>query len=67
VLQEGRKRQIRRVAGVLGHGVRQLIRVRVGPLALGGLRPGQWRRLTAAEVSALRAAVRKPRRSRKRA
>ena len=67
VLREGRKRQIRRVAGILGHRVRQLIRVRVGSLVLGDLRPGQWRRLSAAEVSALRAAIRTPRRSKKRA
>ena len=55
VLREGRKRQIRRVAAMLGHSVHRLIRVRIGPLRLGSLGPGQWRRLTAAEVRALRA------------
>jgi 23S rRNA pseudouridine2605 synthase len=58
VLQEGRKRQIRRVAAMLGHPVRRLIRVRIGPLRLGNLKPGEWRRLTEAEVEALRSAVR---------
>jgi 23S rRNA pseudouridine2605 synthase len=66
VLREGRKRQIRQVAAMLGHPVHRLIRVRIGPLRLGDLKPGQWRRLTSAEVKALRSAVQKPRRGRKR-
>jgi len=66
VLREGRKRQIRLVAAMLGHPVRRIIRVRIGPLRLGNLKPGQWRRLTGAEVQALRSAVQKPRRSKKR-
>ncbi len=66
VLREGRKRQISRVAAMLGHPVYRLIRVRIGPLRLGDLKPGQWRRLTGAEVKALQSAVQKPRRSKKR-
>jgi 23S rRNA pseudouridine2605 synthase len=53
-LREGRKRQIRRVAAMLGHPVERLIRVRIGSLRLGDLKPGQWRKLTNAEVKALR-------------
>jgi 23S rRNA pseudouridine2605 synthase len=53
VMREGRKRQIRRVAELLGHPVRQLRRVRLGPLQLGPLEPGQWRYLTAKEVRSL--------------
>ena len=53
VLREGRKRQIRRVAAMLGHPVRRLIRVRIATLELGTLKPGQYRRLTDAEVAAL--------------
>ena len=64
VLREGRKRQIRRVAAMLGHPVHRLIRVSIGPLRLGGLKPGQWRRLSDAEVKALRSAVQKPRKRR---
>jgi 23S rRNA pseudouridine2605 synthase len=63
VLQEGRKRQIRRVATMLGHPVHRLIRVRIGPLRLGALKPGQWRKLTGAEVKALQTSVQQPRRS----
>lgn len=57
ILREGRKRQIRRVAASLGHPVRRLLRERIGPLALGDLRPGQWRHLTAAEVRQLQQAA----------
>jgi 23S rRNA pseudouridine2605 synthase len=55
VLREGRKRQIRRIAAVLGHPVRELKRVRLGPLELGTLEAGQWRYLTAKEVRELEA------------
>jgi len=58
VLREGRKRQIRRVAAMLGHPVQRLIRVRVGPVRLGDLKPGRWRRLSPAEVRALKAETR---------
>ncbi len=57
VLREGRKRQIRRVAALLGHPVVRLIRVRIGPIRLGDLLPGKWRLLTPAEVRALRKCV----------
>lgn len=57
VLHEGRKRQIREVARLLGYEVRRLIRVREGPLALGDLPPRAWRLLTPEEVAALRAHV----------
>jgi pseudouridine synthase len=60
VLREGRKRQIRRTAAMLGHPVHRLIRVRIGSLHLGHLKPGQWRTLTEAEVKALRATVAQP-------
>jgi pseudouridine synthase len=53
-LTEGRNRQVRRMLSALGNGVRELRRVAIGPLALGSLASGAWRRLTAAEVDALR-------------
>ena len=53
VLHEGRKRQIREVARLLGYNVLRLIRVREGPLSLGDLPVGAWRRLSAEEVEAL--------------
>lgn len=54
VMREGRKRQIRNVAQLLGYEVRRLIRVREGPISLGDLQPGQWRALTPEEIAALR-------------
>jgi 23S rRNA pseudouridine2605 synthase len=53
-LDEGRNRQIRRMLDALSIAVLRLIRVRIGPLALGALHHGEWRALTAAEVQALR-------------
>jgi 23S rRNA pseudouridine2605 synthase len=53
VMREGRKRQIREIARVLGYKMLRLIRVREGPLALGNLQPGEWRELTPAEVRVL--------------
>lgn len=58
ILTEGRKREIREVARTLGHPVKQLIRVRIGPIKLGNLKPGAWRHLTAAEVQRLKAEAR---------
>ncbi|MDP9317098.1 MAG: pseudouridine synthase [Chloroflexota bacterium] len=55
VMREGRNRQIRNVARLLGYDVRRLIRVREGPLTLDELGPGQWRELSASEVQNLRA------------
>lgn len=63
VLHEGRKRQIRRVAAMLGHPVHRLIRVRIGTLELGDLAPGKWRRLSRGEVQALRKSIGKRRKS----
>jgi 23S rRNA pseudouridine2605 synthase len=57
VLTEGRNRQIRRMALAIGSRVHALHRVQIGPLRLGDLPVGAARRLSAAEVRALRAAV----------
>ncbi len=55
VMREGRKRQIRRVAAALGHPALRIERIRLGPLELGDLPRGAWRRLTEEEVAALKA------------
>lgn len=54
IMHEGRKRQIREVAGMLGHKVKYLERVRIGPLKLGELKTGTYRHLTPTEVRELR-------------
>lgn len=53
VLDEGKNRHIRRLFAALGVSVLRLIRVAVGPLPLGNLAKGQFRRLTKDEVRAL--------------
>lgn len=58
VLREGRNRQIRRTAALLGHPVLDLLRLAVGPVRLGDLPPGAWRPLTPQEQSALRPLLR---------
>jgi len=53
VIHEGRNRQVRRMCAAVGHPVRRLVRVRIGPVADHRLQPGHWRHLTTAEVRAL--------------
>jgi len=60
VLREGRNRQVRRMLEAIGHPVRRLRRVELGPLRLGRLRPGAVRELRAGEVAALQRASRRP-------
>ncbi len=50
IMTEGKKRQIRRVAAILGHPVRRLLRTRIGLFELGQLLPGEWREMSADEV-----------------
>jgi len=57
VLREGRNRQIRRVAAQLGHPVLELHRLAIGPIQLGKLASGQYRRLDLAEIEFLQAQV----------
>lgn len=52
-LEQGRNRHIRRLLAAHGLGVLRLLRVSIGPLALGELPKGQWRHLSAEEVAAL--------------
>jgi 23S rRNA pseudouridine2605 synthase len=54
LLREGRNRQVRKMCLAIGHPVRALTRVRMGSIALGKLRPGEWRDLGDAEVAALK-------------
>jgi 23S rRNA pseudouridine2605 synthase len=57
-IHEGRKRQVRRMCAAVGHPVRRLVRVRIGPISDHRLPPGRWRPLTQAEVRSLERAVR---------
>jgi 23S rRNA pseudouridine2605 synthase len=52
-LREGKNRQVRRMCANEGLRVVALARVSFGPIALGVVKPGKWRPLTAAERAAL--------------
>lgn len=59
VMREGKKRQIREIGKRIGLPVVRILRVRIGSLQLGNLKPKEWRLLTPAEVQALYALVSK--------
>jgi 23S rRNA pseudouridine2605 synthase len=54
ILTEGHKRQIREMGRQTGLPVARIVRVRIGGLRLGNLKPKEWRYLTSEEVAALR-------------
>ena len=62
-IHEGRKRQVKRMCEAVGHRVRRLERTRFGPLELGDVGLGEYRRLTDEEVRALASAGSGARRS----
>ena len=53
VLTEGRNRQVRRMVEALDAKVLELVRIKLGRIAIGTLPIGQWRMLTPAEVKTL--------------
>jgi 23S rRNA pseudouridine2605 synthase len=57
-IHEGRTRQVRRMCEAIGHPVRRLRRVRIGPLTDTKLKPGEYRELTPREVAKLKSAGR---------
>lgn len=54
IMREGRKRQIREIGKRIGLPVVRILRVRIGTLRLGTLKPREWRNLTSEEVNTLR-------------
>jgi 23S rRNA pseudouridine2605 synthase len=54
ILHEGKKREIRHLCNAVGHPVKRLIRVRIGPIELGTLHVGKWRALSQSEVDKLK-------------
>jgi len=54
IMGEGRKRQIRETCKQLGLPIVRILRIRIGSLRLGNLKPRQWRYLTRQEVEALK-------------
>lgn len=56
-IREGRKHQVKRMLESVGHPVIKLMRIRMGPLSLGHLAPGEFRFLTDREANTLRELV----------
>jgi len=54
IMREGRKRQIRETCKQLALPIVRILRIRIGTLRLGNLKPRQWRYLTTEEVTELR-------------
>ncbi len=52
-LHEGRNRIVRRMFDAIGRPVERLVRLQIGPIRLGELRPGRWRHLQRPEVESL--------------
>ena len=49
ILKEGRNRQIRRIATLIGHPVQDLQRISISSISLNGLQEGKWRELKTKE------------------
>jgi len=62
-IREGRNRQVRRMMSGVGHKVRDLLRIKMGPIELKGLAVGQFRPLTHGELRALQQAPEKERKA----
>jgi 23S rRNA pseudouridine2605 synthase len=60
ILHQGIKRQIRVMLGQLGFKVQRLIRVRLGPLTLRGVKPGSYRDLRKEDLEILQKALKAP-------
>jgi 23S rRNA pseudouridine2605 synthase len=56
-VNEGRKREVRRMFEALGYFVEKLIRIRVGTVLLGDLSPGELRPLSQMEITSLKKMV----------
>lgn len=53
VMVEGRNREVRRMFSAIGHEVEKLVRTAIGPLTAPDLKPGNFRKLTAADIRRL--------------
>jgi len=50
ILREGKNRQVRRMTAAIGYPTLRLIRVRIGSVLIGELKPGEWRRVDPGEL-----------------
>lgn len=54
IMKDGRKRQIRETCKQLGLPIVRILRIRIGSLRLGNLKPRQWRYLSMQEINELK-------------
>jgi 23S rRNA pseudouridine2605 synthase len=52
-IHEGMNRQVRRMTAAVGHPTLRLVRIAIGPVRLGDLKPGEWRDLKKNEIEAI--------------
>ncbi len=52
-IHEGMNRQVRRMTAAVGHPTLRLVRIAIGPVYLGDLKPGEWRDLKKNEIEAI--------------
>ena len=52
-IHEGMNRQVRRMTAAVGHPTLRLVRIAIGPVCLGNLKPGEWRDLKKDEIEAI--------------
>ena len=50
VLREGRNRQVRKMTSTVGHPTLRLIRIKIGNLEIGNLKPGEWKAVSRSEI-----------------
>ncbi len=52
-IHEGMNRQVRRMTAAIGHPTLRLVRIAIGPVCLGDLKPGKWRAITMDEIEVI--------------
>jgi len=52
-IHEGMNRQVRRMTAMVGHPTLRLVRIAIGPIQLGNLKPGEWRDLGKNEIATI--------------
>lgn len=52
-IHEGMNRQVRRMTAAVGHPTLRLVRIAIGPVRLGDLKPGEWRALAEDEIKSI--------------
>lgn len=50
ILREGRNRQVRKMTAAVGHPTLRLVRVQIGNLTIGSLKPGQWKEISRTDI-----------------